>query len=94
MPKFKIQINNITSVDELPNYWSNEDYINLLEIFDFPDAQNIKKENMQEYLKMAITDIIWELEDRGNNKYRVVTSEYWINKSDFISGDFQANLGA
>lgn len=56
MTKFKIQINNISTVDELPNYWTNQDYSNLLEIFDFPDTKNIKKENLQEYLKMAITD--------------------------------------
>lgn len=56
MTKFKIQINNVTVVDELPNYWTNQDYFNLLEIYNFPDAKSIKKENVQEYLKMAITD--------------------------------------
>ncbi len=56
MTKFKIQINNISTVDELPNYWTNQDYSNLLEIFDFPDTKSIKKENLLEYLKMAVTD--------------------------------------
>jgi len=56
MTKFKIQIDNVTIVDELPNYWTNQDYFNLLEIFNFSDIKSIKKENVQEYLKMAITD--------------------------------------
>ena len=42
---YKIQINKIESIDEISNYWSNEDYKKLLELFDFPDAQNIKEEN-------------------------------------------------
>ena len=216
MSKFKIQINNITSVDELPNYWTDQDYIKLLEIFNFPDAHNIKKENLREYLEMAITDfepveaaailmnyklsehltegqiqqlsndmlldkvceeypeislhhplfsinqilfkayngkfpnasatiidcevssddknirfadkelflrilvnglsdsniikrlfteqleentafpeandILWELEDKGKNKYKVVTSEYWISKSDVVYDVFEANI--
>lgn len=56
MTKFKIQINSVKIVDELPNYWTNEDYANLLEIYNFPDAQSIKKENLLEYLKIAVTD--------------------------------------
>lgn len=216
MTKFKIQINSVTIVDEIPNYWTTQDYINLLEIFNFPDTQSIKKENLLEYLKMAVTDfepteaaallltyklskqltegqihqlsndmlldkvceeypeislhqplfcinqflfkayngkfpnasatiiecevnsveenidlnnkdlflrilvkgladsnvikrlftsqlaenldfpeandILWELEDRGNNRFKVVTSEYWISKSDVEGVAFEANI--
>ncbi len=56
MAKFKIQINSVTSVNELSNYWTDQDYLTLLELYNFPDAQSIKKENLEEYLKMAITD--------------------------------------
>jgi hypothetical protein len=54
--KFNITIKNVTTVEEIPNYWQNQDYINLLERFDFPDANTIKPENLREMLHMAITD--------------------------------------
>lgn len=54
--KFNISIKNVTTVEEIPNYWQNQDYINLLELFDFPDADTVKKENLMEMLQMAITD--------------------------------------
>lgn len=54
--KFNITIRNITTVEEIPNYWQNQDYINLLELFNFPDANTVKPENLKEMLHMAITD--------------------------------------
>lgn len=53
---YKIQINTIESLDEIPNYWTDKDYTNLLELFDFPDSKSIKPENLLEMLQMAITD--------------------------------------
>jgi len=54
--KYKIKINNIKTVDEIKDYWTTDDYIHLLEKFNFPDAGNAKKENLYELLLMAITD--------------------------------------
>ena len=54
--KFNITINSLTTVEEITNYWQNQDYINLLEQFNFPDANTIKPENLKEMLYMAITD--------------------------------------
>lgn len=54
--KFKITIKNVTTVEEITNYWQNQDYINLLERFDYPDANTVKPENLREMLHMAITD--------------------------------------
>lgn len=54
--KYHIIINNIKSVKELPNAWSNEDYIQLLERFGFDDAHNSKPEEILELLFMAISD--------------------------------------
>lgn len=51
-----ITINNIQIVEGIPNYWNNQDYINLLEKFDFPDGNTVKPENLREMLYMAITD--------------------------------------
>ncbi|MCY0970093.1 hypothetical protein [Chryseobacterium wangxinyae] len=54
--KFHIKVNSAKTVEEIENYWSNEDYIKLLELFNFPDADTIKPENLREMLFMAITD--------------------------------------
>ncbi len=54
--KFNITIKSATTVEEIPDYWQNQDYINLLERFNFPDADTVKPENLREMLHMAITD--------------------------------------
>lgn len=53
---YKITINNISTIEEIANYWTNNDFIELLRMFDFPDAETIKPENLQEMLFMAIQD--------------------------------------
>lgn len=54
--KYKVEIKNIEIVDEIENYWTTEDYIKLLEKFDYPDAASAEKESLQELLFMAISD--------------------------------------
>lgn len=54
--KFTITINTLTTVEEIPNYWQDKDYIYLLEQFNFPDADTVPPENLREMLNMAITD--------------------------------------
>ncbi|MEP6260585.1 MAG: hypothetical protein ABJ092_03325 [Gillisia sp.] len=54
--KYTITIKNIQTVDEIQDYWTNEDYVQLLEKFNFPDAGDSKGENLRELLFMAITD--------------------------------------
>ena len=49
-------MNSIKTVDEIKEYWTNDDYIHLLEKFNFPDAGNAKRETLYELLLMAITD--------------------------------------
>ncbi|KQR91540.1 hypothetical protein ASG01_14200 [Chryseobacterium sp. Leaf180] len=53
---FHITLKSATTIEEIENYWSNEDYTRLLELFNFPDAETIKPENLKEMLFMAITD--------------------------------------
>lgn len=53
---YKIQINRLESLDEIHNYWTHDDYRELLGLFEFPDVQTIKPENLYEMLQMAITD--------------------------------------
>lgn len=54
--KYKVKIDNIQTVDEIKEYWTKEDYVQLLEKFNFPDAEDSKSENLRELLFMAISD--------------------------------------
>ena len=36
--------------------------------------------------------IIWDLENTGNDQYRVTTSEKWLKKEDFENSEFQSNV--
>jgi hypothetical protein len=52
----KITILNIKTVNEFDFYWSNDDYIFLLNEFNFPDADKSKKEELLDLLFMAMGD--------------------------------------
>ncbi len=54
--KYNIKINSIKTVDEIKDYWTANDYILLLEKFNFPDAETAKKDTLYDLLLMAITD--------------------------------------
>ena len=54
--KLNVKINSAATLEEIENYWKDEDYINLLGLFDFPDAKTTKPENLKEMLFMAISD--------------------------------------
>ncbi|NGY37324.1 hypothetical protein FQU23_007320 [Flavobacterium sp. XN-5] len=53
---YQIIIKRIDTVNEVEGYWSDEDYIQLLEKFNFPDAATAEKKNLPELLEMAISD--------------------------------------
>ncbi|MFZ1703957.1 MAG: hypothetical protein WAT79_06395 [Saprospiraceae bacterium] len=54
--RINVVIHNVKTVNELPYYWSQKDYITLLEDFNFPDADKIKPDEMLDFLYMAIAD--------------------------------------
>ncbi|MEZ4878290.1 MAG: hypothetical protein R2805_12155 [Flavobacterium sp.] len=54
--KLNIKIKSIYTLDEIPNYWTNQDYVALLAAFGFADGNTIKPENLTEMLFMAIAD--------------------------------------
>lgn len=54
--KYKIKIEDVRTVDEIAEYWTNKDYVQLLEKFDYPDAEDTNNENLRELLFMAISD--------------------------------------
>ncbi|WP_425637668.1 hypothetical protein ACPUEN_19880 [Algoriphagus yeomjeoni] len=53
---YHIIINKVQTVDELPGSWSNQDLIELLDRFGFPDAANSSTAELKELLNMAISD--------------------------------------
>jgi hypothetical protein len=54
--KFQIKINSFNTLDEVAGYWSKDDYIQLLDLFGFPDAETAEEGSLKELLMMAITD--------------------------------------
>ncbi|GAA4424714.1 hypothetical protein GCM10023188_04870 [Pontibacter saemangeumensis] len=54
--KYQININSANTVEEMPGYWTTEDYIRLLAKFNYPDADKAGKDTLNELLLMAITD--------------------------------------
>lgn len=54
--KYHIIINIIKSLDQLPDAWSNKDYINLLDSFGIDDAEDTNSSDLLELLFMAISD--------------------------------------
>jgi len=51
-----IKIAEVETVNQLDNYWTTEDYIHLLKKFDFADVEQIKPNEILDYLNMAISD--------------------------------------
>ncbi|MFD2516353.1 hypothetical protein [Salinimicrobium flavum] len=56
MMKYKVKVENVHTVDEITEYWTNDDYVQLLGQFDYPDAEDSGTESLRELLFMAITD--------------------------------------
>ena len=53
---FTIKLIKIKTIEKIEGYWKNTDYINLLELFDFPDATSIPDAELFDMLSMAISD--------------------------------------
>jgi hypothetical protein len=53
---FTIHLNKIQSVSKVEGSWTNQDYINLLDLFEYPDAQSIPDGELFDMLSMAISD--------------------------------------
>lgn len=53
---FTILLKNIKSIDKIDGAWTSDDFINLLEAFEYPDAKSIPEADLFEMLSMAISD--------------------------------------
>ncbi|MBU2018362.1 MAG: hypothetical protein KJ941_01840 [Bacteroidetes bacterium] len=54
--KLKLKIDSFETVNEIGFYWKNSDYIHLLKEFNYPDADQLKENEIFEYLKLSISD--------------------------------------
>lgn len=54
--KYSVKINSVKTVDELEDSWNNADLTELLKRFDFADAEAVNKNELKDFLLMAITD--------------------------------------
>jgi hypothetical protein len=36
--------------------------------------------------------IVWEFKDLGEDQYRLITSEYWLDQTDFETGEFESTV--
>lgn len=52
-----IIVNKIKPLDTINGYWTNEDYLNLLEILDITDAELLDPTEYWDFLSMAINDV-------------------------------------
>ena len=53
---FTIRLNKIKSIDKIEEAWTIEDYINLLELFEYSDAKSIPETDLFDMLAMAMSD--------------------------------------
>jgi len=53
---YQVVIENIDTVNEVEGYWSDEDFVQLLEKFNYPDGATAEKSSLPELLEMAISD--------------------------------------
>lgn len=53
---YQVKIKNIDTVNEVEGYWSDEDFVELLEKFNYPDGATAEKSSLPELLEMAISD--------------------------------------
>lgn len=53
---YQVVIKNIDTVNEVEGYWSDEDFIQLLGKFNYPDGVTAEKSSLPELLEMAISD--------------------------------------
>lgn len=78
---YQIVIKSANTVDQIEEYWTNEDYIKLLEKFDYPDASDADAASLRELLFMAISD--FEPKDAA-----VIVLEYKLSE-DLNEGQIQ-----
>ena len=79
--KFAMIVNKVSSASEIPGYWTNDDYVNILEELEFPDARNSDPAELRELVEMSISDL-------ETNEAAELLLNYKL-KDDLSSGQIQ-----
>ncbi|MEX2606460.1 MAG: hypothetical protein WD708_03870 [Kiritimatiellia bacterium] len=53
---FTLKLNGITTLDSIPGYWTDDDFIHILEDLEVSDAQSASPAELGELIKMALAD--------------------------------------
>ena len=53
---FNVEILKFATIQELPNAWSNQNYLDILDVLDYGDTSEINPNELKEMCLMAITD--------------------------------------
>ncbi|NCT18996.1 MAG: hypothetical protein COZ75_12190 [Flavobacteriaceae bacterium CG_4_8_14_3_um_filter_34_10] len=54
--QYIVKINSLKTVEELENAWKTSDYIQLLKLFGYAEADQVNEKELKDYLYMAIAD--------------------------------------
>lgn len=55
--KYRVKIEGIDTITELPEYWSEADLRALLEAMDVNDAAQVDTSELRDYLALALSDL-------------------------------------
>lgn len=55
--KFELSVQSVKTIRSLPDYWTEQDYRNLLEAFELDGFENADASELQDLLFMAISDL-------------------------------------
>jgi len=55
--KFTIKLAEVESIEEISEYWSNDDYIKILEALEMSDTGDSDPDELKELLKMGLSDL-------------------------------------
>lgn len=56
-PKFEIEVKSYSTIHALPNSWSKDDLIKILELADFEAEQDSSEADLYDYLAMAFDEL-------------------------------------
>ncbi|WP_168191288.1 MULTISPECIES: hypothetical protein [Antarcticibacterium] len=51
--KYTMKIEEVQTVDEIKEFWTNEDYVQLLEKFNYPGAEDTGSESIENRLRVS-----------------------------------------
>ena len=55
--KYHVEVLDLTEVHEMPGAWNEKDFLNLLHLIEYDDADSIPQEELKEMTAMALSDL-------------------------------------